>query len=157
MEIERKFLINKFPQLPLITQAFMEQGYISTEPVVRIRSKQTDDGTSYILCFKGKGTLVRQEIETEITEELFKQLKEFIGIPLIKKDWRLYSLDNGLELEVSCVDKGESTEFFYAEVEFESVEQAMKFVPPVYLGKEVTEDTSFTMRSFWEKKAELYK
>ncbi|MBR5485467.1 MAG: CYTH domain-containing protein [Oscillospiraceae bacterium] len=156
MEIERKFLIDGFPNLPVLSQAVMEQGYLTTEPVVRIRSKKTQDGVNYKLCIKGKGTLVREEIETPITQEVFEKIKRFIGVPLIRKEFREYSLPDGLILEVSCVDEGEPTQFYYAEVEFDSVEAANKFTPPEFLGKELTEDPTFTMSHHWRRKLELY-
>ena len=75
MEIERKWEIGGFPQqLPLLEQVKMRQGYLVTEPVVRIRSEERADGCSYILCIKGKGTLVREEIETPISEEVFARI-----------------------------------------------------------------------------------
>ena len=157
MEIERKFLIDCFPEeLPLLEEAVMEQGYIATQPVVRIRSKVTQKETTYILCFKGKGTLVREEIETPISKDVFEKLKAFIGVPLVRKEFKVYDLGDGLALEVSRVDEGEPTEFMYAEVEFPSVEEARVFAPPAFLGKELTEDTSFTMSRYWQRKLELY-
>lgn len=157
MEIERKFFIDRFPQeLPLLEEAVMEQGYIATQPVVRIRSKASREETTYILCFKGKGTLVREEIETPISQAVFKKLKDFIGVPLVRKEFKVYSLGDGLRLEVSRVDEGEPTEFMYAEVEFSSVEEAKAFESPDFLGRELTEDASFTMSQYWQRKLELY-
>ena len=60
MEIERKFLIKK-EQLPkdLANCSFhkIEQGYLCTDPVVRIR-RQDDE---YYLTYKSKGLLSREE------------------------------------------------------------------------------------------------
>ena len=36
-EIERKFLLSEFPDLPLLEKAETFQGYLSVEPVVRSR------------------------------------------------------------------------------------------------------------------------
>ena len=58
MEIERKWLIDGFPAgLPLLKEARVRQGYISTAPVVRIRESVNADGCRCVLCFKGEGTL----------------------------------------------------------------------------------------------------
>ena len=77
MEIERKWWISAFPEgLPLLEEAVMEQGYISTRPVVRIRRTEKKGAASYVLCFKGKGTLAREEIETDIPRELFARLAD---------------------------------------------------------------------------------
>ncbi len=152
MEIERKWLVDDFPDsegLTLKKHSQVEQGYICTEPVVRIRRSVTSGGESYVLCFKGKGTLVREEIETDISRETFEKLAAFIGVPLVTKDFKVYALADGHSLEVSCVDKGLPTQFFYAEVEFDTVEDAHAFVPPAYLGAEKTEDSGFSMSRYW--------
>ena len=56
MEIERKFLIKALPDdLDSYPCVHIEQGYLSTNPVVRIRKQNND----YILTYKGKGMLAR--------------------------------------------------------------------------------------------------
>ena len=64
-------------------------GYISVRPTVRIRREALQGGrTALVLCFKGapdKTGLMREEIETEITPELFEKLERLIGKPLIAK------------------------------------------------------------------------
>ena len=51
MEIERKYLIKQLPEnLTSFEHHLIEQGYLCTEPVVRIR-RQDDD---YILTYKSK-------------------------------------------------------------------------------------------------------
>ncbi len=149
MEIERKFLMDGFPPLPARNSAIMQQGYLCCSPVVRIRSKHCDAQTSYRLCFKGKGTLVREEIELDIEEKIFTSLCGLLEGPLIHKEWKTFPLADGLVLECSHVDAGTPTAFYYAEVEFSSIEQAHDFVPPSYLGKEVTEDSSYSMSQYW--------
>ena len=58
MEIERKFLISKLPE-NLDDYPFhqIEQGYLCTQPVVRIRRQ--DD--TYILTYKSGGMISREE------------------------------------------------------------------------------------------------
>ena len=150
MEIERRWKIAGFPDnLPLLRQAHMRQGYIATAPVVRIRT----DGARCVLCFKGKGTLAREEIETDIDAETFRRLEAFIGKPLVSKDYRVYALPDGRRLEVSLVDEDLPTCFFYAEVEFDTVEQAQAYVPPADIGlqEEMTEDRGFSMSAYWKR------
>ncbi len=156
-EIERKFLIDGFPTgLPLLEQATVWQGYISADPVVRIRKKETVKGIGYRLCFKSKGTLVRKEVELDISGEKFEALSELLEVPLIRKDFKVFLLPDGRRLECSLVDKGAPTSFYYAEVEFSSVMEAEAFVPPAFLGEEKTEDPAFTMSRYWEKKKSLF-
>ncbi|MDD2955433.1 MAG: CYTH domain-containing protein [Oscillospiraceae bacterium] len=152
MEIERKFLLEGFPDLTPESVSEMRQGYLCTDPVVRIRSKAQNGKESYRLCFKGKGTLVRQETELELTPEQFKELEKLLPAPTVRKEKRVYLLQDGHRLECSRVDAGEPSEFFYAEVEFESVEEAAAFLPPDFLGRDVTEEPGYTMAQYWEKK-----
>lgn len=152
MEIERKWLIDGFPcGLPLLKEACVRQGYISTRPVVRIRESAYNGASSYILCFKGEGTLAREEIETEISKELFDRLTVFTGKDLVSKDYKVYALPGGEKLEVSLVDAGLPTQFYYAEVEFPTIEAANAFVPPDFLGEEKTENAAFSMSTYWEE------
>ena len=60
MEIERKFLVNT-KQLPFQPEDYpcrhIEQGYLCTAPVVRIRR----DNDEYFLTYKSKGLMSREE------------------------------------------------------------------------------------------------
>ena len=132
----------------------MEQGYISVSPTVRIRShRETGKADRYVLCFKSKGGLVRQEIETDIDKALFDQLRDFIGKPLVKKVQRRYNLPGGLVLEANQVDPGQPTGFFYAEVEFASEADALAWQPVQglagYLQNEVTDQPGESMGAYW--------
>ena len=154
MEIERKWEIGGFPDgLPQTDAAEMRQGYLVTDPVVRIRAEQRAGGGSYILCIKGRGTLAREEIETPISEAVFERVAALIGAPLVRKRYRAYRLPDGHTLEVSLVDEDLPTRFFYAEVEFDTVEQAQAYVPPVDIGlqEEMTEDRGFSMSAYWKR------
>lgn len=155
MEIERKWLTQGWPaglQPDRIIE--MEQGYISVSPTVRIRShREQGKADRYVLCFKGKGGLVRTEIETDIDKALFDQLREFIGKPLVKKEQRRYNLPGGLVLEANQVDPGQPTGFFYAEVEFAAEADALAWQPPKelagYLQNEVTNQPGESMGAYW--------
>lgn len=162
VEIERRWLMSAFPpedgQTSLIGEVEKAQGYICTAPVVRIRSEQQSGSAAvqYVLCIKGRGTLAREEIETPLDRETFGRLCAFIGVPLVRKRTRLYRLDTGHTLECSLVDEGEPTSFFYAEVEFNTVEEARAFSAPAFLGPEKTEDPDFSMSAYWRKKCAAY-
>ena len=154
MEIERKFLMDPaFPaELSLRDEAVVYQGYLAVHPVVRIRSKCRDGKTGYVLCFKGEGTIARQETELVIDERVFHELENLLEAPMIRKDYRVYDLPEGRRLECSCVDRGTPTEFWYAEVEFPTLEDAYAFTPPAFLGRDVTEEAGYGMSSYWERK-----
>lgn len=112
-----------------------------------------------ILCFKGApgaGGLSRQEIETEIGEELFTQLKELIGKPLIQKVRRTYLLPDGNRLEVNSVDEGMPTAFWYAEIEYPTEDaarswQAKSVGLEEYLEEECTGKPGSSMGDYWEQ------
>ena len=152
MEIERKFLIEGFPPLPPLEEAQVYQGYLSTDPVVRIRSKRTNAGEDYKLCIKGKGSIARTEVEVPVTREQFEELKGLLKAEMIHKDYKVYALPGGLKLECSRVDEGSPTEFWYAEVEFGTLEEAYAFEMPPYLLEDVTEDAYYKMNQYWNRK-----
>lgn len=171
MEIERKWMVQNWPPagLELIRQQRMRQGYVTVRPTVRIREetdlpvKPGEQGrTAYILCLKSASTddgLARTEIEMEIPKEKFGEIEAMIGKPLIEKTRRMYRLPGGLSLEVNQVDQGLPTEFWYAEVEFDSVEQAKSWKPEAaglgdYLSDEVTGQPGSSMGAYWEETRE---
>jgi hypothetical protein len=155
MEIERKFNLLAFPNLPEMERLDQWQGYLVTSPQVRIRHtvNYTEQSESYILCIKSNGDLVRHEVETEITKEQFDELSGMLEYPLIHKELHAYQLDDGLVLECSCVDDGA---FAYAEVEFSAEEQAMAWQIPQALinclGREMTYEKEFKMTSYWSNR-----
>ncbi len=155
LEIERKWLMEGFPPLPAETESEMEQGYLSFEPsTVRIRKTVQAGQASFWLTIKGKGTLQRVEVETLLEQGQYEALLGLLVAPPARKRLRTYRLENGETLECSVVDEGEATAFYYAEVEFDTVEQAQKFTPPSFLGREVTEQPGFSMAAYCKSKAE---
>ena len=159
MEIERKWMVTGWPEgLPQTEEFAMRQGYISVRPTVRIREEARTGGrTDYVLCFKSAGGLAREEIERSIDKELFDELEtKIIGKPLIPKTRRSYALPDGNVLEVNHVDVGRPTEFWYAEVEYSTVEAARAWQPAAcgladYLHDEVTDQPGQSMGAYWEQ------
>ena len=159
MEIERKWMVTGWPEgLPQTEEFAMRQGYISVRPTVRIREEARTGGrTDYVLCFKSAGGLAREEIERSIDKELFDELEtKIIGKPLIPKTRRSYALPDGNVLEVNHVDVGQPTEFWYAEVEYSTVEAARAWQPAAcgladYLKDEVTGQPDQSMGAYWEQ------
>ena len=89
--------------------------------------------------------------------EMFDELEQkIIGKPLIEKVRRSYLLPDGLVLEVNHVDAGQPTEFWYAEVEYRSVEQARAWDPSScglaeYLNDDVTDQPGQSMGEYWNQ------
>lgn len=152
MEIERKWLMEGFPTMPSVAQFLITQGYININPEVRIRAKVNvkKSDINHKLCIKSDGDLTRIEVEKNLNLEEYKQLKSMINKKMIYKDYRVYDFD-GYKLEVSCVDFGI---FYYAEIEFESEEEANSFIAPSWFGKEITYDKLYKMKNYFNNKGE---
>ena len=152
MEIERKFKLIEFPDLPQVAFLDQWQGYLATDPEVRIRRTEnhTAGTETFILCIKSVGDLVRHEVETDITREQFEELASMLAYPLIHKELHAYRLPDGHIIECSKVDEGA---FSYAEVEFDSVEEANAWTPPDWLGREMTYEKGFKMRQYWSDRS----
>ncbi len=139
IEIEKKFLVNYIPDLKDCKCFYIKQGYISTNPVLRIRQKDE----KYIFTFKGKGDISREEIEKEITKEEFDNLwLKIEGQPIIKSRY-IIPLENGLIAELDIYD-GNLKGFKNVEVEFDSIEQAENFIPPDWFGEDITKNIKYT-------------
>ncbi len=157
MEIERKWMVDGWPpgELPLVMEQYMEQGYLTVRPTVRIRKEAENGGpTDYVLCLKSGTGLARKEIEFSVTQEKYLEVCDMIGRPLIPKTRRTYLLPDGHHLEVNHVDEGMPTEFWYAEIEFDDVEEARSWQPAgaaleAYLADDVTETPGRTMGAYW--------
>ncbi|GMQ62302.1 CYTH domain-containing protein [Vallitalea maricola] len=139
MEIEKKYLINiPFDKITRYPHINIEQGYICTNPVIRIR--KTDE--SYYVTYKSSGLMVRQEFEDEISKEQYNTLKSKIDHNIISKKRYYIPLDKSLTVELDIFnDKLEG--LIMAEVEFDSEESANNFTPPSWFVKEVTFDSRF--------------
>ncbi len=155
LEIERKWLMEDYPPLPALCEEEMEQGYLSFSPAVRIRKSVKGAKTTHCLTIKGKGTLCRTEVELALSAQQYMALCGLLALPPVCKRLRRYALPGGLELECSWVDEGQPGAFFYAEVEFESLADAQAFIPPPFLGREVTEEPGYTMAAYCRRKAGL--
>ena len=146
MEIEKKFTVKYLPEgLENYKYADIEQGYLLRGPVVRVR--RLND--KYILTYKqkqhekGSSTIVNIEEEFPLNKEGFYHLLEKCDGNIIKKRRHYIPLDGGLTAELDIFDsmfKG----LVFAEVEFESVEQAESFVPPAWFDKDVTGDKRYS-------------
>lgn len=139
MEIERKYLIPKLPEnLEQYDYHKIEQGYLSTEPVVRIR-RQDDD---YYLTYKSKGLMVREEYNLPLTKESYEHLRPKADGILISKTRYKIPLVHGLMIELDIFD-APYEHLWLAEVEFPDVETANRFTPPDWFGEDVTNSSKY--------------
>lgn len=162
VEIERKFLINNLPPAPALAVYDVTSAYISLDPEIRIREMnlrvEPNDPctnlphipTRFKMTVKSPGTLTRFESETPIKEKFFNEMIEFTGKEPIKKVHYHYA-DGDRTIEVSIVDPGKPSSFLYAEVEFNSEEEAAAYVWPYpeILIEEVTDNPWYKMKNYW--------
>ena len=134
MEIERKFLIRSLPeQLDSFPFHQIEQGYLCTEPVVRIRRQDEE----YYLTYKSGGLMVREEYNLPLTREAWLHLRPKADGILIAKKRYLIPLPPHYTIELDIFE-GELAPLILAEVEFDTEEEAKAFVPPEWFGEDVT-------------------
>lgn len=143
MEIERKYLITK-ENLPDNLADFphhvIEQAYLCTNPVVRVRKE--DD--SFYMTYKGNGMMVREEYNLPLTADAYAHLLAKADGNIITKTRYLIPYDNNslnksllIELDVF---EGKFEGLYLAEIEFACKEDADTFLPPDWFGEDVTFD-----------------
>ena len=139
MEIERKFIIESLPDdLEQCPHRRIEQAYLCTEPVVRVRRK----GEEFWLTCKGEGLMVRQEFELPLTEAAYCHLRaKADGLPIAKERYCIPLGAHTIELDVFDAP---FAPLVIAEVEFPTEEEALAFQPPAWFGREVTFDPAYT-------------
>lgn len=136
MEIERKFLIKQIPEgCTSFPCRQIEQAYLNTDPVVRVRR----DNDDYYLTYKGKGLLSREEYNLPLNKEAYEHLlAKADGIILTKKRYMIPVPGNDhLTIELD-VFEGHYDGLILAEVEFASEEEAKAFNSPAWFGEDVT-------------------
>ncbi len=133
-EIERKFLVRTelLPELPQGDE--LEQGYLSTEPTVRVRLVARPDGTRHAeLTIKGQGLLTRAEFNYPVPAADAEALLRLCGRSLRKVRRRLGRWE---------LDHFKSRGLWLAEIELVSEDEP--FDRPPWLGEEVTPDPAYS-------------
>lgn len=147
MEIERKFTLKKLPEhLENYPCHIIEQAYLNTAPVVRVR--QQDD--SYYLTYKGSGMMSREEYNLPLDKTSYQHLLKKADGNIISKKRYVIPLENPqfssdfiplftpklvIELDVFAPP---FAPLIMAEVEFSSIEMANAFLPPDWFDEDVT-------------------
>lgn len=139
MEIERKFLIKKLPDnLTSYKARKIEQAYLCTDPVVRVRR----DNDDYSLTYKSRGMIVREEYNLPLTKEAYGHLlAKADGNIITKTRYEIPEKDN-LTIELD-VFEGKFDGLLLAEVEFASEEEALGYIPPEWFGEDVSNSTKY--------------
>ncbi|MBR5267520.1 MAG: CYTH domain-containing protein [Lachnospiraceae bacterium] len=136
MEIERKFFIEKAPEgYESYPFHMIEQAYLCTDPVVRIRREDSE----YYLTYKGKGLLAREEYNLPLTAESYAHLLTKADGKILTKKRFLIPVEDRPDLTIEFdVFEGQFAGLMLAEVEFASEEDAIAFQPPSWFTKDVT-------------------
>ena len=102
MEIERKYLIDG--ALPFSLEPFcchlIEQAYLCTAPVVRVRRQDQD----YILTYKGSGLMAREEYNLPLTATSYAHLLTKADGNIITKKRYVIPLAGGLRAELDLFE-----------------------------------------------------
>ena len=153
MEIERKFTVKKLPEsLSQYPCHIIEQAYLNTDPVVRIR-RQDDD---YYLTYKGKGLMAREEYNLPLNEPSYYHLRDKADGNVISKKRYVIPIDNptfmsdcieNIDQISLCVEldifEAPFAPLVIAEVEFPSEETANAFIPLDWFDQDVTNDPAY--------------
>lgn len=116
----------------------LEQAYILTEPVLRIRQK--DD--SYILTYKGQGLMKREEVEFPLTKEAYEKLLTKTDGNVISKIRYKIPEKEDLTIELD-IFTGIFDGLYLAEVEFSDEKSALSYSAPDWFGPDVTNENTF--------------
>ncbi len=158
MEIERKFTVLNLPEnLSSYTCLHMEQAYLCTDPVVRIRK----ENENYYLTYKGKGLLAREEANLPLHAEGYAHLltkadgliiqKDRYLIPIEKPAFDMDSLadlgiskiPDNLQLKIELDVFTSPSGLIMAEVEFPSIELANAYRMPDWFLEDVTANRAY--------------
>ena len=157
MEIERKFTVRTLPvNLDSYPCRIIEQAYLNTDPVVRIRRE--DD--SYYLTYKGKGLLAREEYNLPLNEASYYHLREKADGNIISKKRYVIPIEhpqfnptymssagNLIDQLSLCVEldifEPPFAPLIIAEVEFPDKETAEAFLPLDWFSQDVTNDPAY--------------
>lgn len=157
MEIERKFTVRKLPEnLASYPCHVIEQAYLNTDPVVRIRRE--DD--SFYLTYKGKGLMAREEYNLPLNEESYYHLREKADGNVISKKRYVIPIESPvfdmtdssgaqeiIDQTSLCVEldifEPPFAPLVIAEVEFPSREMAEAFQMLDWFSQDVTNDPAY--------------
>lgn len=148
MEIEQKYRVKMLPEhLEQYECLEIEQGYLCSDPTVRIR-KMND---AYILTYKSKIGMedvdesvyrMNQEVEMPLHAEGYAHLRQKVdGNLIVKKRYKIPYETYTIELDIF---EGKMEGLIVAEVEFPDEESTKHFVPPEWFGENVSGDHRYS-------------
>ena len=155
MEIERKFTVRALPDnLSSLDFHLIEQAYLCTEPVVRVRRQ----GESCYMTYKGKGMLAHEEYNLPLTADSYEHLLSKsdgniitktrylipIKTPSFMSGFEPTGVETATPLTVELdVFGGRFNGLVVAELEFPTVNMAQNYIPESWFLDDVTSDDRY--------------
>ena len=158
LEVERKFLLTAFPQqlvtegkLNIISNQRIEQTYLALDDDQELRVRRIVDeqsgATEFTHTFKRGVGISREEVEYSISASIYDQVMHAFGaVPLTKN--RITARFEDIIVEIDCYDQ---IELIVVEVEFESIEEAERFVAPEWFGKDISVAKEYSNKKVWRE------
>lgn len=154
LEIERKYLLAAVPsdlissgQLKVLSKVAIDQTYLALTDAeeIRVRRIGKDGESSFTHTFKRGYGLSREEVEYGISAQIYNQLLEGSKRKPLKKNRTTvaygelnFEIDEYLQYDLITVD-----------VEFASEEEALRFVPPPWFGREIGNEVEYRNKQLW--------
>lgn len=113
------------------------QAYLEDDLRTRIRDTSDSEGHRYTQTRKTGEGVSRPEDEGAITQDEFKLMRKQAGCSLVKT--RYFVTWDGIDIQLNVYHAGLDG-YVQIEVEFKTHEDAVAFIPPAWLGEEVTDD-----------------
>ena len=133
VEIERKFLVDAALLPPLPSPAQLSQGYLASDPAVRVRLTTLPTGERFgALTVKGPGLIERREFDYPIPPGDAAQLLTLCRTSISKKRYRLGRWE---------VDRFDGNDLWLAEIELSRADEP--FERPAWLREEVSGDPRY--------------
>jgi len=147
LEIEKTYLVKIIPaNLSAYKSEKIKQGYVSsTHPSLRIRQKGNHFEMTKKLPVRENDYSITEEINIPLTESEFNKLWPAVERYLEKVRYYL-PIENNLTAELNLY-QANLEGLAFVEVEFESEADMASFNPPLWFGKDVTQE-DFASNSF---------
>lgn len=132
-EIERKFYVKEMPDLSGITPLHYERYFLERGDGREIRISKVND----LYFYEDKSevsALERTRSKKEISEEEFEKFKQDASEAIIRER---YNISSHPDIAIQ-IYHGKFEGLVRAEVEFDSEDDAKAFIPPFWIGEEMT-------------------
>ncbi len=142
-EIERKWLVDdKIVPKDLLKLFFrVDQGYLEVLDPKNEEARVRRKGSRFFLTIKKGEGVKREETEVEIPYETYDAIYSLPHLSRIEKiRYEIPAGKHTIELDIYT---GNLDGLATAEVEFDSLEESKSYIPPIWFGREVTEDKRY--------------